>query len=180
MTITVKERSPVRDRLYARGAKLVGRWAVEVGAIGAVMWPVLLLINSYNCFLGDRLIRALLADPRWKPWVLASFTGGWVGSIVLLVSGRTFLRGSGAGRYGLIGCAVVSVALSVASAVINLTYLPAVVASLPPPARAWERLCTDWKANLASLLVGLAIAGSVIWLLTRPAIIKNESAATPD
>ena len=111
--------------------------------------------------------------------MLAVYAGGWVGSIVLLVSGVAFLRGSRAGRYGLIGCAIVGVAVCVANVVFNLTCLPAVVASLPPPAPAWERLYVDWKVNLASLLLALAIGGSIIWLLTRPAIIVIESRKSP-
>src|SRR3954451_11435659 len=101
MTATRDQRNSVRDRRYALAARLVAGGTVFLGAIGVVMWPVSLVITLSNWSAGDRVVRALLADPRWKPWMLAVYAGGWVGSIVLLVSGVAFLRGRRAGRYGL-------------------------------------------------------------------------------
>src|SRR5438045_3788498 len=81
--------------------------------------------------------------------------GGWLWSIVLALSGTAFLRGSNDGRRGLIGCALAFAAASVAGAAFNLTRMPAILASLPPPVPAWQRLYTDWTMNLASLLLTL-------------------------
>src|SRR5438552_3764409 len=74
--------------------------AVYVGSIGVVIWPVSLGVIVATNGGGDRVIRTLLVDPHWKPWLLAIYAGGWVGSIVLLVSGRAFRRGRRAGRHG--------------------------------------------------------------------------------
>jgi hypothetical protein len=144
---------------------------VYLGGIGVVMWPLSLVVILATKGGGDRVIRTLLVDPYWKPWLLAVYAVGWVGSIVLLVSGTAFRRGSRAGRYGLIGCAIAAGGASICGAVFNLACMPAILASLPPPISASERLRTYWTTNLVTLFVTMAAAGSAFWLLTRPEVI---------
>ena len=174
MASTSDERGTDRDRRYELGARLIGRGAVWLGAIGVVTWPVSLLVVLATRGGGDRLLRAVLNDPRRRPWLFALYAGGWLWSIVLALSGTAFLRGSNAGRRGLIGCALALAAVSVAGTAFNLTQMPAILASLPPPVPAWQRLYTDWTMNLASLFLALAVAGSAIWLLTRPAVVERS------